>query len=216
MPEVPPTLRVTVMLVELLKEIEAEVMSWPDVKVMLGKAKVLNSKPAGALSTSVTPEPALKSNLFRSSMIIEPSVVQAGEDALAALSAGMLVPPMAAVTVTEPKAWPASRAVVATTKSQQSKTRPVLGRIICARSEFSLAFNSTLPCYKGCVNNLGWQFQASRPSMEKNGRFAKHITPVFLPRPPLGDVGQNTELLLVTMRMKIQLALREIQAAVSR
>ena len=186
MPEVPPTLRVIVMLLELLKEIEAEVMSLPEVKVMLGRAEVLNSKPAGALFTSVTPVPAPKTNLFRSSMIIEPRVVQAGEDALAALSARMLVPPVAAVTATEPKAWPASTNVVATIKRQQSKNRPVLGRIVRAGSEFSLAFNSPLPCYKGYVNSLGWQFQALRSSMEKNGRFAKHITPVFLPRPPLG------------------------------
>ena len=144
MPEVPPTLRVTVMLVELLKEIEAEVISWLEVKVMLGRAEVLNSKPAGALSTSVTPEPALKSNLFRSSTIIEPSVVQAGEDALAALSAGMLVPPVAAVTVTAPNAWSAIKIVVETTKNQQSKTRPISGRTDRARSEFSSAFNSLL------------------------------------------------------------------------
>ena len=139
-------MRVIVTLLELLKEIEAEVISWPEVKLILGGAEVLNSKPAGTLSTNVTPEPALKSDLFRSSMIIEPSVVQAGENALAALSARMLVPPVAAVTVTEPKAWPASRAVVDATKRQRRNTCPVLGRRVCARSEFGLAFNSPLPC----------------------------------------------------------------------
>ena len=118
---------VIVILLELLKEIEAEEMSWPEVKVMLGGAEVLNSKPAGALRTSVTPEPAERSDLFLSAMTIGPSVVQAGEDALAALSAEMLVPPVAAVRVTDPKRRPASRTVVASTKKQRSKARGVPG-----------------------------------------------------------------------------------------
>ena len=84
------------MVVESLKAIAAEEMS-PAVKVMFGVAAVLNSKPAGALSTSVIPVPALKSNLFPSLMTIEPRLVQAGADALAALSAEIFSPPVAGV-----------------------------------------------------------------------------------------------------------------------
>ena len=103
----------------------------------LGEAAVLNSKPAGALSTSVTPEPEPKSGLFLSAMIIGPSVVHAGEDALAALSDRILVPPVAAVMVTAPKAELVSWKAMPKTKRLQGKTLSVPGRIDCARSEFN-------------------------------------------------------------------------------
>ena len=135
---------VIAIVLELLKEIDAEVMSCPEANVTLGGAEVLNSNPAGALSTSVTPEPAPKSGLFLSAITIDPSVVQAGLDALAELSAEMLVPPVAEVMVTAPKARPARRNVVAKTKRQQSKNPSVLGRIGCASSEFNAAFNLSL------------------------------------------------------------------------
>src|SRR5207244_98755 len=97
-------------------------MSCPEANVTLGGAEVLNSNPAGALSTSVTPEPAPKSGLFLSAITIGPSVVQAGLVALAALSAEMLVPPVAAVMVTEPNASLASNNAAAATKGRQRKS----------------------------------------------------------------------------------------------
>src|SRR6266702_2877666 len=100
MPPVPLTVSVTVIVVELLIATEAAEMSTPAVKVMFGGAEVLNSKPSGAFSTSVRFAPELKSNLLPSLMTIGPKAVQAGDVALAALSAGMLVPPAALVIVT--------------------------------------------------------------------------------------------------------------------
>ena len=105
--------RVTESVLGLLKEIEAKLMSCPEVNVILGGAEVLNSKPAGVLRIIMTPEPEAKSNLFPSRIMIGPSVVQAGEDALAALSASMFVPPVAAVIVAVPKALCTSRNTVA-------------------------------------------------------------------------------------------------------
>ena|SRR5437867_6562187 len=113
-PPVPPTLRVTTRVLELLNETEAEVISTPAVNVILGGAEVLNSNPAGALSTSVKPEPELISLLFPSRITIRPSVVHAGEMALAAVSARILVPPVALVIVTVPQARPAIRNAAAT------------------------------------------------------------------------------------------------------
>ena len=75
----------------------AEVISWPEVKVMFGGADVLNSKPLGAFNTSV-PEPM--SLFMPSRIVIGPNTVHAGERALAALSAEMLVPFVAVVMVT--------------------------------------------------------------------------------------------------------------------
>src|SRR6266436_7565708 len=100
MPLVPPTVRVTVMLVVLLNATDAVEMSTPEVKVMFGRAEVSNSKPAGTFNTRVRFAPELKSNLLPSRMTIGPRTVQAGEVALAALSAGILVPPVAGVSVT--------------------------------------------------------------------------------------------------------------------
>src|ERR1051325_6715782 len=95
-----PTVSVTARIVELLKAAEAEEISAPAVMATLGTAAVLNSNPAGALSTSFNPEPVEKSFLLPSVMTIGPSVVHAGEVALAALSAEMLVPLVAGVIVT--------------------------------------------------------------------------------------------------------------------
>src|SRR5438105_576078 len=100
MPAVPPTVKVTVIVVELLIATEAEEMSTPEVKEMFGGAEVLNSKPAGAFNTRVTLAPELKSNLLPSLMTMGPKAVQAGDVALSALSARMLVPPIALVIVT--------------------------------------------------------------------------------------------------------------------
>src|SRR6266516_1281369 len=100
MPAVPPTVSVTVIVVELLIATDAEEMSTPEVKVMFGGAEVLNSKPTGAFNTKVTLAPELKSNLLPSLMTIGPKAVQAGDVALAALSARMAVPPVALVIVT--------------------------------------------------------------------------------------------------------------------
>ena len=100
----PPTVSVTVIVVELLSATVAEEISTPEVKVMFGGAEVLNSKPVGALSTKVNPEPELKSILFLSAMAMGPSVVQAGEIALPALSAERLLPPEAGVIVTDANA----------------------------------------------------------------------------------------------------------------
>ena len=94
--------------VELPKPIDAAVMSAPDVKVMLGKAEVLYSKPAGVFSTRIPPD-ALMSVLFPSRIVIGPSVVHTGKIAFAALSARMLVPPVAFVMVTAAKAGRAAR-----------------------------------------------------------------------------------------------------------
>ena len=100
MPLVPPTVTVTVIVVELLIATDAAEMSTPEVKVMFGGAEVLNSKPAGALKTRVRLAPELKSNLLPSLMTMGPKAVQAGEVALAALSARILIPPVALVIVT--------------------------------------------------------------------------------------------------------------------
>jgi hypothetical protein len=74
------------------------------VKLMLGMTAVLNWKPDGALRIKVTFVPTAKSALAPSAMVAAPNVVQAGDGALAALSADMLLPPVAAVTVAVAKA----------------------------------------------------------------------------------------------------------------
>ena len=105
----PPTVSVSVMFVELLIATVAEEISTPEVKVIFGGAEVLNSNPAGALKTRVRFAPELKSNLLPSLMTIGPKAVQAGDVALAALSARMLAPPVAGVTVTAASAQVARR-----------------------------------------------------------------------------------------------------------
>ena len=87
-------------IVELFSATVAEEMSWPGVNTSFGGEEVLNSKPGGAFRRRVRPEPASKSPLKPSVMTIGPKVVHAGELALAALSAGMAVPPVAGVTIT--------------------------------------------------------------------------------------------------------------------
>ncbi len=102
---VPPTVSVTVIVVELLIATDAAEMSTPEV-VMFGGAEVevSNSKPAGAFNTRVRFVPELKSNSLPSLMMIGPRAVHAGEVALAALSAAMLAPPVAGVSVTAAQA----------------------------------------------------------------------------------------------------------------
>src|SRR6266702_1609161 len=101
MPLVPPTVSVTVIVVELLTATEAAEISTPEVKVMFGGgAEVSNSKPADAFNISVRFAPELKSNLLPSLMTMGPKAVQAGDVALAALSARMLLPPVALIIVT--------------------------------------------------------------------------------------------------------------------
>src|SRR5437660_7163083 len=110
MPAVPPTVSVTVIVVELLIATDAAEISTPEVKVMFGGGgEVLNSNPAGAFNTSVRFAPELKSNLLPSLMTIGPKAVQAGDVALAALSARMFAPPVAGVTVTAASAQVARR-----------------------------------------------------------------------------------------------------------
>src|SRR6266404_3317976 len=128
MPPVPPTLSVTVIVVELLIATEAAEMSTPDVKVMFGGAEVLNSKPAGALNMRVRFAPELKSDLFPSRTTIGPRAVQAGEIALAALSARMLVPPVALVIVTVAYA-PVPSKEAPTTISRKSQEIRAMARV---------------------------------------------------------------------------------------
>ena len=59
-------------------------------------------------------------------------MVQSGEEAFAALSAEMLLPPVVAVIDTEPKALPGSSAMADSTRSQQSKIGRVVGSTGCA------------------------------------------------------------------------------------
>src|SRR5919197_6386294 len=98
--EVPPTESVTVMVV-LVTAIEAAVMSLPEVNEPL-PAPVLKLQPLGAVRMRVLLVPVAKSPLLAplSAMTMFPSVVYCGDVALAALSADMLVPPLAGVTVT--------------------------------------------------------------------------------------------------------------------
>src|ERR1043166_5168110 len=91
---------VTVMVVGLPIATDADEISWPDAKVMFGGAEVLNWNPAGDFKTRVTFAPAPKSDLIFSLITIGPRIVHPGAVALAALSARMLVPPEAGVSVT--------------------------------------------------------------------------------------------------------------------
>jgi hypothetical protein len=82
----------------------ALVMSVPAVAVRFGMTAVLNAKPDGALRIRVTLVPAAKSALAPSAIVTAPRVVHAGDEALAAVSADMLLPPAAPVTVTAAEA----------------------------------------------------------------------------------------------------------------
>jgi hypothetical protein len=75
-----------------------------EVNVIFGVTAVLNAKPAGVLRINVTLVPAAKSAAAPSAIVMAPNVVQAGDGALAAVSAEMLPPPEAGVTVTVAKA----------------------------------------------------------------------------------------------------------------
>jgi hypothetical protein len=92
-----PTVNVIVIVVELVRARVAELMSRPEMNVIFGTEEVLNSNPAGAFKMRVWPLPELKSWPLPSAMTIEPRVVQAGEAALAALSAEIFEPPLAGV-----------------------------------------------------------------------------------------------------------------------
>ena len=95
------TVKVIVRVVESETATEAAAISNPAVKVMLGVTEVLNSKPAGAFRMRVIGEAEnVMSVRVPSRMAMGPRVVQAGEVALAALSAEMFVPPVAFVIVT--------------------------------------------------------------------------------------------------------------------
>jgi hypothetical protein len=95
------TVKVIVRVVESETATEAAVMSNPAVKVMLGVTEVLNSKPVGAFRMRVIGEAeTVMSPRLPSRTAMGPSVVQAGDVALAALSAEMFVPPVAFVIVT--------------------------------------------------------------------------------------------------------------------
>src|SRR5215471_17510462 len=99
-----PTEIVIVITVELVITSVAEVISRPTRKEIFGVREVLNSKPAGAFNNSVCAVPELKSLLFPSAMTMGPRLVQAGEVALAALSAEIFEPLLAAVIVTDASA----------------------------------------------------------------------------------------------------------------
>ena len=111
----PLTVSVIVRVAELLTATDAAVILRPDVKVMFGTADVLNANPAGVFRISVTPVPAVKSELAPSFMEMGPRVVHAGEVALAAVSAKMFVPPVALVIVTVAHARPPSTSAHART-----------------------------------------------------------------------------------------------------
>ena len=129
MPLVPPTVSVTVIVVELLTATEAAEISTPEVKVMFGSGtEVSNSKPPGTFNTRVRFAPELKSDLFPSRMTIGPRAVQAGEIALAALSARMLVPPVALVIVTVAYA-PVPSKEAPTTISRKSQDIRAMARV---------------------------------------------------------------------------------------
>ena len=97
---VPDTVNVAVIVVGLLMATLAPVISAPAAKLMLGIEDVLNSNPAGAFNTKVTPDPAAKSPFAPSSILIGPKVVQAAVPPDTAVSAEMPAPPDAPVTVT--------------------------------------------------------------------------------------------------------------------
>src|SRR6266699_1468617 len=127
MEPVPPTFSVIVITAGLVMATVAFVMSRPAVKVMFGIARVLvlNSKPAGAFKTSVTPLLEAKSALFPSVMTMAPKLVQAGEDAVAALSAEIFVPPEAGVIETVADAEIANKETKAKAYASRSNTQRV-------------------------------------------------------------------------------------------
>ena len=100
---VPETVSVSVIVVASVIATAALLISRPAVKLTLGLTAVLNSKPSGAFSTRVTPEPAAKSLLAPSVRVIAPSVVHSGAGAFAAVSADRPLPPLAPVTLTAAK-----------------------------------------------------------------------------------------------------------------
>src|SRR6266568_3259515 len=125
MDPVPPTFSVIVIAAGLVTATVALVMSCAVVKVMFGITEVLNSKPAGAFKTSVTPLLVAKSALFPSVMTMAPKLVHAGEDALAALSAEIFVPPEAGVIETVADAEIANKETKAKGYASRSNTQRV-------------------------------------------------------------------------------------------
>src|SRR6266567_2641996 len=127
MEPVPPTFSVIVITAGLVMATVAFVMSRAAVKVMFGIARVLvlNSKPAGAFKTSVTPLLVAKSALLPSVMTMAPKLVHAGEDALAALSAEIFVPPGAGVIETVADTEIANKETKAKAYASQSNTQRV-------------------------------------------------------------------------------------------
>ena len=111
----PEPVSVTVSVVESVTARLAAVMSPPEI-AMFGVIAVLNSKPAGAFRTSVPP-PISPLPLPGSAMTIEPRLVQTGVAAFAAVSAEILPPPLAGVTVT------AASALLARVKEAATRTR---------------------------------------------------------------------------------------------
>lgn len=95
---VPLTVITSVRFVLSPNETEAETMSRAEVNVTFGTWLVLNSKPRGVRRMNVIFVPVLKSNLLPSVTVIAPSVVQAGNVASAAVSAEILIAPVAGVT----------------------------------------------------------------------------------------------------------------------
>src|SRR5438552_16719981 len=90
---------------------------------MFGGAEVLNSNPAGALKTRVSAGPGPKSPLLPSVITMGPKVVHAGELALAALSAGMAVPPVAGASITFANEETSRRQAYATISRKKTGTR---------------------------------------------------------------------------------------------
>ena len=110
---VPETVRVTVIVEASVTLAAALVIFLPTVNVALGVTAVLNSNPAGAFRIKVTPVPVAKSLVEPSAIVMVPRLVQAGEVAVAAVSASMAEPPEAPVTLTVAKAWPPAKRVIA-------------------------------------------------------------------------------------------------------
>ena len=107
LPIVSVSRRVVLLTVSVSVRVEASVIATEAlamlrlaVNVRLGVTAVSNAKPVGVFRIRVTLVPAAKSPPAFSVIVIAPSEVQAGEGALAAVSAEMLPPPLAGVKVT--------------------------------------------------------------------------------------------------------------------
>ena len=103
----PETVRVTVMVAASVMATTALPILALGAKLTLGVTAVLNSNPVGALMTNVTPVPAAKSFVTPSAIVIAPSVVHAGDDALAAVSAKRVALAGAIITAAKAPLTPA-------------------------------------------------------------------------------------------------------------